>query len=263
MRRPRKPSGPGGPGRRDRLLLPVEAALQEVPLSADPAAPAPPLRAEGLSVARGGRTVLTGVDLVALPGRPLAVEGPSGSGKTSLLMALGGVILPSAGRVLLGERDLGRASTGARAALRRSTVALLSQELELLPRLSVEKNAALTGVIAGLSAATALERARVELDGLELGGLLRRSTEHLSRGQRQRVALARALAHPGGVLLLDEPSTALDARLRDRLLERLGERAARGHTLVLATHDPVVAAWASARRIMGESGLLPAEEGAS
>lgn len=209
-----------------------------------------PLRCDALSVARGGVTVLTGLDLRVEPGRPMALLGSSGSGKTSLLMALGGVLSPSAGRVLLGELDLGRCSASTREGLRRQVLALLSQELSLVPRLSVERNAALTALLGGASRAAALERARAELEALEMGGLLTRPTDSLSRGQRQRVALARALAHPGAVLLLDEPSTALDSGLRDRLLARLSARAAAGHTVLVATHDPEVAAWAAESRAL-------------
>lgn len=219
------------------------------------------LRAEGLSVARGGEPVLVDVNLAAQPGAPLALLGPSGSGKTSLLLTLAGVIPPRAGRVWVGDRELGALGSSGREALRRHTLALLSQELELLPRLSVEKNAALSGLVGGLPAEDALARAREELDALELGAMLQRSTDRLSRGQRQRVALARALVHPGALLLLDEPSTALDARLRDRLLERLSARAARGHTILVATHDPAVAAWASEQRRIAEGTVSAAPEG--
>lgn len=210
------------------------------------------LRAEGLRVERGGAPVLHDVTLTVEPGRPLALLGASGSGKTTLLLTLAGLITPSAGRVFLGDLALSGASTAALERLRRSTVALLSQQLELLPLLTVERNTALSPLIAGLPAAVALSRARSELDALDMGAVLHRRAEALSRGQRQRVALARALAHPGSVLLLDEPSTALDAALRQRLIERLSAAAAAGQTILLATHDPELAAWAAeSRAIVG------------
>jgi len=216
-----------------------------------------PLRVTGLTLTRDGATILRDVTLEGLPGRPLALIGPSGSGKTTLLMALAGLIQPSSGEVRVGDRALARLNGAQRDALRRHELSLLSQELNLLPELSVERNAALAPLVAGLGAPAALTRAREELSLLGMEALLRRPAKALSRGQQQRVALARALAHPGTTLLLDEPTTALDAALRDRLLERLSLRANAGQTLILATHDPVVAAWAAERRALRDGALVP------
>lgn len=214
--------------------------------------PGPRLRAEEVAVGWAGEPLLAGLHLEVEPGRPWALLGPSGCGKTTLLGVLAGVRPPLAGVVRLDGRDLGELGARGREALRRGRLALLSQDLDLLPALSAERNAALTGLLAGLGVAEALRRARVELEALGLGAVLQRPARALSRGQRQRVALARALAHPGDLLLLDEPSTALDEAARGVLLARLAERAAAGDTLVLATHDPVVAAWAPARaRVVG------------
>ncbi len=159
------------------------------------------ITAEGLS-ARSGSFELRDITLTIDAGTYAVVIGPAGAGKTTLLEVIAGLIRPSAGRLRLAGRD------AALLPVERRDIGLVYQSSCLFPHLSVAGN---IGYGAGRSpaAAEAIER-------LELGGLLDRQVATLSGGERQLVALARALARRPGILLLDEPFSALDPRRRAR-----------------------------------------------
>jgi iron(III) transport system ATP-binding protein len=186
----------------------------------------------GLVAGYGPEPVLRGLDLVVPDGDLLAVLGPSGCGKTTLLRVLAGFHPVRGGRVQLGERVL--ADPAVHVAPERRGIGVVPQEGALFPHLTVAGNVGF-----GLSRG-ARRNGRVD-ELLELVGLTGYGTRmpaQLSGGQQQRVALARALAPRPGVVLLDEPFSALDAGLRDEL--RADVRSALrafGATAVLVTHD--------------------------
>jgi thiamine transport system ATP-binding protein len=192
----------------------------------------PALQIEEVSVRFGAAEVVHRVSLSVAPGEVLAVLGPSGCGKSTLLRAIAGLDPVSEGRILGDGRDLARVPTHKRG------FALMFQDGQLFDHLSVGANVAYPLRLRRRS--TPLVRARVA-ELLELVGLAEyadREPATLSGGERQRVALARALAVEPRVLLLDEPLSALDAGLRERLAEELrtiiGEA---GVTAVFVTHD--------------------------
>jgi len=162
--------------------------------------------------------------------------GPSGAGKTQTLRTIAGLARPSAGRIVVSGRTLFDSATGIDVPPRERGIGYLFQQYALFPHLSVAHNVAY-----GLHRLPKQERAhRVEslLELVGLGGLERRRPGDLSGGQQQRVALARALAPEPGVLLLDEPFTAVDLRVRRRLraeLRRIQEATAT--PMLLVTHD--------------------------
>ncbi|WP_078890577.1 ABC transporter ATP-binding protein [Streptomyces maremycinicus] len=195
------------------------------------------LRFDRVSVAYGGTTVLDSLDLTVEPGEVMALLGPSGSGKTTALRAVAGFVRPAAGRVFIGDRDV----TGLPP--HRRGIGMVVQQYALFPHMRVEDNVAF-----GLKAQKAPKdeiRGRVA-EALEMTGMAayaRRHPRELSGGQQQRVAIARALAIRPGVLLLDEPLSALDARLRSGMLSELARlhRELPHVSILYVTHDQVEA----------------------
>ncbi|AJE82787.1 2-aminoethylphosphonate ABC transporter ATP-binding protein [Streptomyces albus] len=195
------------------------------------------IRFENVSVAYGATTVLDRFDLGVEPGEVMALLGPSGSGKTTALRTVAGFTHPAAGRVRIGGRDV----TGLPPY--RRGIGMVVQQYALFPHLRVEENVAF-----GLRARRAPRReipGRVA-EALELTGMAayaRRHPRELSGGQQQRVALARALAIRPEVLLLDEPLSALDARLRSGMLAELARlhRELPKMSMLYVTHDQVEA----------------------
>ncbi|MFD3697153.1 ABC transporter ATP-binding protein [Streptomyces sp. NPDC058646] len=195
------------------------------------------IRFESVSVAYGGTTVLDSFDLTVEPGEVMALLGPSGSGKTTALRTVAGFVRPAAGRVLIGGRDVTALPPHKRG------IGMVVQQYALFPHMRVEDNVAF-----GLRAR---KTPRSEVPGrvaeaLELTGMgayARRYPRELSGGQQQRVAIARALAIRPGVLLLDEPLSALDAQLRSGMLAELARlhRELPDVSLLYVTHDQVEA----------------------
>ncbi len=201
----------------------------------------PALLAEDVRIDLDGQILLKDGRLSVQPGQIAAVVGESGAGKTTLINVLAGFRAPSAGTIhILGEALTPRdPNQGDR--LRRESIGFLAQDLVLLPALSAVRNAAIPLLLAGIAPSKATTAARASLEELGLGPHADKPTRQLSRGQRQRTALARALAHTRPILLLDEPTSSLDADTRDQVLTHLRERANAGAAIVLTTHDSTVA----------------------
>ncbi|MFJ8165026.1 ABC transporter ATP-binding protein [Streptomyces sp. NPDC096136] len=195
------------------------------------------IRFDSVSVAYHGTTVLDSLDLTVEPGEVMALLGPSGSGKTTALRAVAGFVRPAAGRVLIGGRDVTALPPHKRG------IGMVVQQYALFPHLRVEDNVAF-----GLRAQKAPKAeipARVT-EALEMTGMAAYAKRHpreLSGGQQQRVAIARALAIRPGVLLLDEPLSALDAQLRSGMLAELARlhRELPDVSILYVTHDQVEA----------------------
>ena len=194
------------------------------------------LAASGLVLRRGPATLLDGVAVTVRAGEPLAVVGPSGSGKSTLLSVLAGLQRPDRGEVTLDGTPLARVP-----GLRRR-VAVVLQGYGLVSLLTAAENVEVVLRAHGLPRAQVRSRTAQSLELVGLGARGDHLVEELSGGEQQRVALARALAAEPDVLLADEPTAELDAGSRERVLALLAERAAAGLVLVLATHDPEVAA---------------------
>ncbi|SDE70583.1 spermidine/putrescine transport system ATP-binding protein [Thermus arciformis] len=206
---------------------------------------------QGLRKRFGELEVLKGVSLEVHRGEFFTLLGPSGCGKTTLLRLIGGFEVPDEGRILLGGRDL----TGLPAHLR--PVNTVFQNYALFPHLTVYENVAF-----GLRSRRFPEaevRAKVEyaLGLLHLESLVHRYPHQLSGGQKQRVALARALVNEPEVLLLDEPLSALDAKLRAEVQVELRNLQRRLQaTFILVTHDQEEAMAVSDRIGVMEAGRL-------
>jgi putative ABC transport system ATP-binding protein len=194
------------------------------------------------TVQSGGRplTILHPLDLVIPKAQFLAITGPSGSGKSTLLGLIAGLDAPTAGRILIGDRDITGLGEDDLARLRSATIGFVFQFFHLIPSLTAVENVMVPMEIAGRSDAAARAKALLAEVGLSERG--HHYPSQLSGGEQQRVALARALSNDPPILLADEPTGNLDLANGQIVMELLLEiRASRGATLVLATHDPALA----------------------
>jgi putative ABC transport system ATP-binding protein len=223
---------------------------------------------------------LRGVDMRINAGEFVALMGSSGSGKSTMMHLLGCLDTPTAGRYLLEGRDVGALSAQERARVRNQRIGFVFQTFNLLPRLTALDNVALPLLYRGrLTPSAPLSghemgehvlplpsqggeqggRSRA-LAALERVGLTDRAGHRptqLSGGQRQRVAIARALVADPALILADEPTGNLDSSTGRDIMRLLAELHAEGRTLLLVTHDPVVAAQAEYTLHMRDGRLIP------
>ncbi len=196
------------------------------------------VRLSGLAKRYGDAVAVRGVDLDVPAGDFLCLLGPSGCGKTTILRMIAGLEAQTAGRIEIRGRVVADPATGQFAAPERRDVGLVFQNYALWPHLSVARNVDFGLRLRKMSAAARRARVIEALDAMEIADLAERYPSQLSGGQQQRVAIARTLAVEPQVLLMDEPLSNLDARLRLEMravLKRLHERL--GCTIVFVTHD--------------------------
>lgn len=195
--------------------------------------------------------VLQGFNLSVGRGELLSLLGPSGCGKTTTLRSVAGFIEPSGGQVQVGERDYTRLPPHKR------NIGLVFQSYALFPHLSVFDNVAFGLKMRRVSRAEIRHRVADALAMVDMGGFENRLPGQLSGGQRQRVALARAIVIEPDLLLLDEPLSNLDAKLRVGMraeLHRLQRRL--GITMIYVTHDQVEALSLSDRIVVMNKGRI-------
>lgn len=187
--------------------------------------------------------VLAGLDLGIPRGGFVAIMGPSGSGKTTVLNLVGGIDVPTSGRVLVDEQDLGALDRKGLAAYRARYVGFIFQLYNLIPVLTAFQNVELPLLLHRMSKAERAERVRTALSVVGLADRADHFPRQLSGGQEQRVAIARAIVADPVLLLADEPTGDLDARSAAEILD-LMERLNRefGKTVLMVTHDPHAAA---------------------
>ena len=207
----------------------------------------PLLRARGLhktyTLGRRSLEVLRGVDLELRRGEFLALQGASGAGKSTLLHLLGGLDTPTRGEIQLAGRNLAALRPRDLARLRRQEVGFIFQAYHLLPELDALENVCLPARMARVPAAQAAARGRELLARVGLAARLEHKPYELSGGEQQRVAIARALINQPPLLLADEPTGNLDSRTGGEIIELLcALRNEQQTTLIMATHDPRVAA---------------------
>ena len=189
---------------------------------------------------RARREVLRGISLDLCAGDLVVVRGASGSGKTTLLGILGGMLLPTSGEVWLEGEPISRLRDHQRAEIRRRKVGYLFQDFGLIDAMSVLDNVLLPLVPRGQAGGPSAARALDVLERLGIGSLARTKVAGLSGGERQRVALARARVVDPAVLLLDEPTSHLDAARSRDLMDDLEALRGAGTAVLVASHDPRV-----------------------
>ena len=192
--------------------------------------------------------ILHGIDLRIQAGEYVAFVGASGSGKSTLMNILGCLDRPSSGEYLFQGEAVSELDDDALAALRREVFGFVFQGYHLIGTSSALDNVAMPARYAGVGEQARHKRAAALLSRLGLADRLQYLPHQLSGGQQQRVSIARALVNGGRVILADEPTGALDSTSGEQVMQQLDELAAAGHTLILITHDPAVAA--RARRII-------------
>ncbi len=199
---------------------------------ATPAKAALPISVSGLTKTYGKIFALDNVDLDIRSGEFLTLLGPSGSGKTTLLMVLAGFTRPDHGSVKFGDNEIVRLPPHKR------DVGMVFQNYALFPHMSVEGNVGFPLKLRKVAKPEIATRVARALETVQLGGYGKRGIDQLSGGQRQRVALARAIVFEPRILLMDEPLSALDKKLREHMqieLRHLHEKL--GMTTVYVTHD--------------------------
>lgn len=209
----------------------------------------------------GDVAALRGIDLEVEAGEAIALLGPSGSGKSSLLALLAGLVMPSTGRVWLGDRDLGKMTGRELTRLRATSVSLVLQDptRNLLPYASSLQNVEFAQKLGATRAKKELRPPADLLSALGLGNIGPRPAATLSGGEQQRVAIAAGVSLGPELLLLDEPTNQLDAHNRDLVLASLlAVNRNLGTTVVCVTHDAGVAA-AMPRTVNIRDGMVGAE----
>ena len=202
----------------------------------------------------GRPTVLDGVSLTLTQGQVVVVRGRSGSGKSTLLAVASGLEVPQAGRVRVMGEPLDPADPAQRARVRARHVGFVFQHLHLLGELDLRENVELPMRLAHVARATARDRALRLLDSFGLRKLAHRRPSQVSGGEQQRAAIARALSMQPTVLLVDEPTSNLDAANAMTVVQALRTAASEGAAVLVASHDELLAS--AGRNLRLEGGRL-------
>jgi len=203
---------------------------------------------------------LQGVNLDIAPGQLTLLVGPSGCGKTTLISILAGTLDPTSGEVSVLGVDLPHLSQRAKAAFRAKNVGFVFQQFNLLPALTAAENVAVPLAINGFGHWSAVARATELLKAVGLGDRTGSLPGQLSGGQQQRVAIARALIHKPRLLVCDEPTSAVDAKTGQVIMELIRQVALQpDRVVVVVTHDPRVFGFAD-RIVTLEDGRVAEEK---
>ncbi len=203
---------------------------------------------------------LRGVDIDIEPGELTLLVGPSGCGKTTLISIMAGTLDVTDGEVSVLGEELNHLTKREKTAFRARHVGFVFQQFNLLPALSAAENVAVPEVINGMPKESAVARAVEVLKTVGLGDKTESLPSQLSGGQQQRVAIARALIHDPRLLVCDEPTSAIDARTGQAVMELIRHVALQpDRVVVVVTHDPRVFGYGD-RIIAMEDGRVAANQ---
>ena len=188
--------------------------------------------------------VLHDINLTINQGEMVAIIGQSGSGKSTLMNILGCLDQATAGDYKIFGQSVSRLDADELAKLRREHFGFIFQRYHLLGDINARDNVSVPAVYAGMDGQARSERAEKLLSDLGLGDKVNNRPSQLSGGQQQRVSIARALMNGGDIILADEPTGALDSKSGEDVVQILKDLNAQGHTIIMVTHDPSLAAQA-------------------
>ncbi|HEX7273719.1 MAG TPA: ABC transporter ATP-binding protein [Casimicrobiaceae bacterium] len=212
---------------------------------------------DNLHLAYGANRILQGVSMTLKPGEVVALLGASGSGKTTLLRSVAGLEQPNQGRITIGNTVLYDGSAGIDLPVEKRNLGLVFQSYALWPHRSVFENVAYGLRLRGVNGGEIDKRVGEALANLGLGALATRLPHQLSGGQQQRVAIARALVYNPPVVLMDEPLSNLDAKLREEARAWLRELIVRLNlSALVVTHDQTEAMAMADRILLLNSGRI-------
>jgi len=212
---------------------------------------------ENLHLAYGTNQILQGVSMTLHPGEVVALLGASGSGKTTLLRSVAGLEQPNQGRIAIGDAVLYDSAAGIDLPVEKRNLGLVFQSYALWPHRSVFDNVAYGLRLRRTNAAEIDKRVNEALANLGLGALAKRLPHQLSGGQQQRVAIARALVYNPPVVLMDEPLSNLDAKLREEARAWLRELIVRLNlSALVVTHDQTEAMAMADKILLLNSGRI-------
>ncbi len=194
--------------------------------------------------------VLKGIDLTVYEGEFLAIMGPSGSGKSTLMNIIGLLDRPTSGDYSLNGKQVEELKEKELARVRNEEIGFVFQQFFLLSKLSALQNVELPLIYAGVGASKRRQLAKQFLEKVELSKRMKHLPSELSGGQKQRVAIARALVNNPSIILADEPTGALDTKTSIQIMDLLTELNREGKTIVMVTHEPEVADFATRKIII-------------
>ncbi|MGG4548378.1 ATP-binding cassette domain-containing protein [Rossellomorea marisflavi] len=195
------------------------------------------LEAHDLTVEIGGRPVLKGESLECRPGMMTALIGPSGCGKTTLLHSLGLLLPISRGKLLINGKEVSGYKMAERRKFWRDHAAFVLQDYGIMDEESVAFNVTMKSSLFGGRVGGDVNRMEEVLKQTGLEGRGNEMASHLSGGEKQRLALARAIYKDAAILFVDEPTASLDEANRRMVIDLFAGFAAKGHTVVVSTHD--------------------------
>lgn len=199
--------------------------------------------------------VLKGIDLTVYEGEFVAIMGPSGSGKSTLMNIIGLLDKPTSGDISLNGTQVEELKEKQLAKVRNQEIGFVFQQFFLLSKLSALQNVELPLVYAGVNSSKRRQLAKQFLEKVELSERMKHLPSELSGGQKQRVAIARALVNNPSIILADEPTGALDTKTSDQIMQLLTELNREGKTIVMVTHEPEIADFAT-RKIVIRDGEI-------
>lgn len=177
-------------------------------------------------------------------GEFVAIMGPSGSGKSTLMHILGALDTPTSGSYILNSHEVSKLDEDKLATIRNNEIGFIFQAFNLLPRTTAIINVTLPMFYAGVEPKERLARAEKFLKMVGLGERMYHTSNQLSGGQQQRVAIARGLVMNPAILLADEPTGNIATAQADEIMEIFKKLNKEGHTIVMITHEPDIAAYA-------------------